>query len=93
MSGKDDKTEKPTSIRRRKAREEGQVAQSQQVSSTMALIGALTTLAWVLSYRDGFRGFFARTIDLGRMTDTPEAWLLGLVNEAGSIFSSWSLPC
>ncbi len=59
----------------------------------MALIGALTTLAWVLSYRDGFRGFFARTIDLGRMTDTPEAWLLGLVNEAGSIFSSWSLPC
>ena len=86
MAGKDDKTEKPTSTRRRKAREEGQVAQSQQVSSTMSLIGAVVTLSWVLSFRGGVRGFVARTIDVGRMAEGTDAWIFEVVNESGLYF-------
>ena len=82
MAGKDDKTEKPTSTRRRKAREEGQVAQSQQVSSTMSLIGAVFTLSWVLSFRGGFRGFVARTIDVGRMAEGTDAWIFEVVKSS-----------
>ena len=86
MAGKDDKTEKPTSIRRRKAREEGQVAQSQQVSSTASLTFAVVALAWVLSYLGGFRGLMSRVLETGILDALSEAAMLAVVNETGAYF-------
>ena len=86
MGGKDDKTEKPTSIRRRKAREEGQVAQSQQVASTASLTASVVTLAWVLSYRGGFRDLFARLLETGILDDLSESDLLSVISETGMYF-------
>ncbi len=42
-----EKTQDPTPHRRRKAREEGQVAQSQDLASAVLLVGAVLTLMWV----------------------------------------------
>ena len=42
----DNKTEKPTPRRRQKAREQGQVARSRDLSSTLALCGAFGLIAW-----------------------------------------------
>jgi len=42
----DNKTEKPTPRRRQKAREQGQVARSRDLSSALALSGALGLVAW-----------------------------------------------
>lgn len=86
MAGKDDKTEKPTSIRRRKAREEGQAAHSQQIASTAALAAALVMLAWVMSYRGGFRGLLSRVLETGILDDPSESALLAVVNETALYF-------
>lgn len=45
MSAKDGRTEKPTAQRRRKAREEGQIARSQEVAVAGSLVGLAATLA------------------------------------------------
>jgi flagellar biosynthetic protein FlhB len=42
----DNKSEKPTQRRRQKAREQGQVARSRDLSSTLAMCGALGLIAW-----------------------------------------------
>jgi len=42
----DNKTEKPSPRRRQKAREKGQVARSRDLSSTLAMCGALGLIAW-----------------------------------------------
>jgi flagellar biosynthetic protein FlhB len=42
----ENRTEKPTQRRRQKAREQGQVARSRDLSSTLALCGALGLIAW-----------------------------------------------
>ena len=86
MAAKDDKTEQPTSIRRRKSREEGQVAYSQHVASTASLAGALLTLAWVLSYRGGFRGLFSRVLETGILDNPSESVLLHVIQETGVYF-------
>ena len=50
----DQKTEKPTPQRRQKAREQGQVARSRDLSSTLAVSGAFGLVAW-----QGFAGIEA----------------------------------
>jgi len=42
----DNKTEKPTPRRRQKAREQGQVARSRELSGTLAMSGAFALIAW-----------------------------------------------
>jgi flagellar biosynthetic protein FlhB len=42
----DNKTEKPTPRRRQKAREQGQVARSRDISSTLAMCGAFSLIVW-----------------------------------------------
>jgi len=50
MPEKDNKTEKPSSRRRRKARQDGMVAQSQEVASTVVLLAAAVSL-WLFGER------------------------------------------
>ena len=86
MGGKDDKTEKATSTRVRKAREEGQVAYSQQVASTASLAAAVVMLAWVMGYRGGFRGLLSRVLETGILEDPSESALLGVISETAVYF-------
>jgi len=59
------KTEKPTPQRRKKAREEGQVARSRDLSSALAWGGALSLVAWqVPNIEQQWRGLFQTTLDL-----------------------------
>lgn len=57
-----EKTEEPTPERLRKAREQGQVAQSQEVSSVMMLAGLLVSLALM---GGTLQDFFARQLSQG----------------------------
>lgn len=89
---KDDRTEKPTSIRRRKAKEEGQVVQSQQVSSTMSLLFAVGVFAFVLNQRGGFRGLTRRLLEIAINSTGSEQSLISAVNEAGLYFLAVVIP-
>lgn len=70
MAG-DGKTEQPTPRRRQKAREEGQIARSRELSGSIALIGSVLVLSWSLpsmlgAWRDFTRvtWLYAATHDL-----------------------------
>jgi flagellar biosynthetic protein FlhB len=59
------KTEKATPQRRKKAREEGQIARSREFSSALAMSGALALIAWqVPQAARQFRGLFQSSLDL-----------------------------
>jgi flagellar biosynthesis protein FlhB len=59
------KTEKATPQKRKKAREQGQVARSRELSSAMAWAGALTLVAWqVPNIARQWRGLLQNTLDL-----------------------------
>lgn len=59
------KTEKPTPQRRKKAREKGQVARTKELSSALALGGALGVLAWQIpDVTRQWRGLLQSTLDL-----------------------------
>ena len=59
------KTEKATPQKRKKAREQGQVARSRELSSAMAWGGALTLVAWqVPNIARQWRGLLQNTLDL-----------------------------
>ncbi len=76
MADKNGKTEKPTSIKRRRAQEDGQIPFSSQVTQTASLICGMVMFAWVLSFRGGFKGFVVRLLDNAVMAD--DAHRLGL---------------
>ena len=84
MSDKDGKTEKPTSIKLGKAREQGQIAFSSQVASTASLIGSLFVLAWVLSFRGGFENFFAGMLETGITIDDPALLAREAIRDMGT---------
>ena len=86
MAEKDGKTEKPTSIKRRKAQEEGQIALSQQVTQTASLISAMVMFSWVLGFRGGFRDFFARLLDSAVMADDPYRMGIRVISDSGVYF-------
>lgn len=67
------KTEKATPQRRKKAREQGQVARTRELSNALAWSGAIALLAWqVPDVIRQFRGLLQSTLDLSvRQTITP----------------------
>ncbi|HEX3351513.1 MAG TPA: EscU/YscU/HrcU family type III secretion system export apparatus switch protein [Terriglobales bacterium] len=71
----DNKTEKPTPRRRQKAREQGQVARSRDLSSTLAVSGAVGLIAWQgYSGIEAWRGLLRHAVDLsGGETLSPAA--------------------
>jgi flagellar biosynthesis protein FlhB len=59
------KTEKPTTRRRRKAREQGQVARTRELSSILALIAAIGVFSWQASnVALEWRGFLQSTFNV-----------------------------
>jgi flagellar biosynthetic protein FlhB len=83
---KDDKTEEPTGTRRRKAKEDGSIAYSQQVASTASLVASVVVLAWVLTKRGGFREFMARLLDTGISSGEPDLILIQAINQTALYF-------
>ena len=58
-----DKTEKPTPRRQKKAREQGQIARSRDVSGALALLAAVLAIAWAAKQFPGeWRRFMSRTL-------------------------------
>lgn len=59
------KTEKPTPQRRKKAREQGQVARSRELSNALAWAGAIALVAWqVPNAAQQWQGLFRNSLDL-----------------------------
>jgi len=72
------KTEKATPHRRKKAREQGQVARSRELSNALAWGGALVVLSWQIPNAvQQWGGLFRRSLDVGvSQTITPGGPLL-----------------
>jgi flagellar biosynthetic protein FlhB len=64
-----ERTEKATATRRRKAREQGQFAYSQEVTGVLTLGACLGTAAISFSDASGFRGFFESVLASGPILD------------------------
>jgi flagellar biosynthetic protein FlhB len=89
---KDDRTEKATSLRRRKAMEEGQIAHSQQVSGTASLLLAVGVFAFVLNQRGGFQALMRRMLDIAANARDSDQALVSALNEAAFYFLSLVVP-
>lgn len=78
------KTEKPTPRRQKKAREQGQVARSRDLTSGLAFMSAVLCLGWsAAKFPSLWRGFFARSMHeaaAGNLTSAPLlSWSVALL--------------
>src|ERR1700758_586299 len=58
-----ERTEKPTARRRQRAKDQGQFAYSQELTSAMTLAATLVTAYYYLQSPSGFRAFFASVLE------------------------------
>ena len=66
----DNRTEKATPRRRNKAREQGQIVRSRDLTSSLTLIGVIFTLSWLASSFPGqWLGFFHDSLDAAVHSD------------------------
>lgn len=85
----DQRTEQPTPRRREKAREQGQIARSRELSSALAVLAAVCVLAWragtdALQWRQGFRSLLDSTSD--------EFRVLGTLQSMATATFMWTFP-
>lgn len=78
------KTEKPTPRRQKKAREQGQIARSRDLSSGLAFMAAVISLGWIaVSFPGAWRDFSARVLHeaaSGDLSTVPLlSWMAGMV--------------
>ena len=69
-----DKTEKATSRRRQRARDEGQFAYSQEVTGALTLLASIGILSYLYVNPLGFRAFFERMLHTAITADTETAF-------------------
>ena len=69
-----DKTEKATSRRRQRARDEGQFAYSQEVTGALTLFASIGILSYLYVNPLGFRAFFERMLHTAITADTDTAF-------------------
>lgn len=97
--GRDGKTEAPTPHRREKAREQGQVARSRELSGALAMLGALcvvsaTSAGWVPAWRSLLRNSLAVA---ARQELTTDSWVVAgtavqvIVWSALPVMAAWGL--
>jgi flagellar biosynthetic protein FlhB len=92
MAGNGEKTEKPTSRRRERAREEGRYAQSQELTSALTLAVVLTTLSYTLGAGGTFRTFLSGMLDLGIKGPASVETFSQMIRKAGTFFLMTSAP-
>jgi flagellar biosynthesis protein FlhB len=73
----DNRTEKATPRRKQKAREQGQIARSRDLTSSLALISVIFTMSWLASAVPGqWLGFFHDSLDAAVQSDLSTTNLL-----------------
>jgi len=80
-----DKTEKATSRRRQRARDEGQFAYSQEVTGALTLFAAIGILSYLYVNPLGFRAFFERMLQTA-ITANSETAFNASIRQAGIYF-------
>jgi flagellar biosynthetic protein FlhB len=87
MATAGERTEKATSRHRKQAKDKGQFAYSQELTSVMTLAACITTVAYYLESPAGFRSFFASMLLQARTGDD-----LALIHQAGIYFLTAAAP-
>jgi len=87
-----ERTEKATSRRRQKARDEGQFAYSQELTSAMTLVACLAAVFFFFRSPAGFRSFFSNLIEEVTTASNPEQILTGIIRQAGLYFLALAAP-
>jgi flagellar biosynthesis protein FlhB len=88
----DNRTEKATSRRRQKAREEGQVLRSRELSASLALLTLVMVLAWqpFLSWRNQWRALWCSLLALATAGDLQSP--LPALRQVALMAARWALP-
>src|ERR1051325_5189148 len=82
-----ERTEKATGRRRQKAKDEGQFAYSQELTSALALIGCTVTVFYMIGSPAAFRSFLAGLLENATTADASQ-----LIRQAGVYFLSAAAP-
>src|SRR2546425_12136758 len=82
-----ERTEKATSRRRQRARDQGQFAYSQELTSAMTLAACVATAFYHLQSPSGFRAFFASLLENAATKNNSE-----LIRQAGTYFLVAAAP-
>src|SRR5439155_25168903 len=82
-----ERTEKATSRRRQRARDEGQFAYSQELTSAITLAACVVTAFYYLESPSGFRAFFAGLLENAATRSESE-----LVRQTGTYFLIVAAP-
>ena len=86
-----DKTEKATSRRRQRARDEGQFAYSQEVTGALTLFASLMMLSYLYVNPLGFRAFFERMLHTAMTADSDAVFAL-TIRQSGVYFLTIVAP-
>jgi len=88
----DNRTERATPRRRQKAREEGQVLRSRELSASLALLTLVMVLAWqpFLSWRNQWRALWCNLLALATSGDLQSP--LPALRQVGLMAARWALP-
>jgi flagellar biosynthesis protein FlhB len=88
----DNRTEKGTGHRRQKAREEGQVVRSRELSSALAMLSVIMVIGWqhMLSWRDQWRGLWSNLLSQASSGDISS--VTPLLRETFSLVARWTIP-
>src|SRR3954469_18663934 len=92
MANAGERTEKATSRRRKQAKDKGQFAYSQELTSSIVLAVCVTTAYYFLRIPDGFRAFLQTTLLDIATADNPDQILLPIIRQAGMYFLTLSAP-
>ena len=92
MAGNPERTEKPTARRRSRAREEGQFAQSQELTSAVTVAVALTVLSYTLGTGSGFKGLLSSALSAGIHGDLTYELLIKMMRRTGVFFLTAIAP-
>src|SRR5437867_228443 len=87
MARQGERTEKATSRRRQRARDQGQFAYSQELTSAMTLAACVVTAFYCLRSPSGFRAFFAGLLENAATESGPQ-----LVQQTGTYFLIVAAP-
>lgn len=88
----DNRTEKGTGHRRQKAREQGQVVRSRELSSALAMLSAIMMIAWqpFLSWRDQWRALWTHLLVQASSGDISS--VAPLLRETAVLVARWTIP-
>src|SRR5437867_542178 len=82
-----ERTEKATSRRRQRAKDQGQFAYSQELTSVMTLAACAVTAFYYFESASGFRAFFASILEHAATKGGPE-----LIRQTGTYFLVVAAP-